>query len=100
MIVRIVRMEFRPDSIAQFETLFTRIRHHIRQQPGCELLELHGDPGNPLVRYTLSHWQQESDLEQYRHSALFAQVWPETKALFGARPQAYSLSLIDRVEIT
>ena len=99
MIVRIVRMEFQAETIAEFDAMFSEIRLKIRQQPGCEHLELHSDPQNPLIRYTLSHWQEEKDLEQYRHSELFAQVWPRTKALFGGKPRAYSLSLMDRVEL-
>lgn len=99
MIVRIVRMEFSPETLASFDTLFARIRHKIRQQAGCQLLELHADPQHPTVRYTLSHWDSQADLDQYRHSPLFAQVWPETKALFAARPQAYSLSRIERVPL-
>lgn len=98
MIVRIVRMEFRPETLDTFDTLFSRIRHQIRNQAGCERLELHADPQHPSVRYTLSHWLSTDHLDQYRHSKLFAQVWPETKALFASRPQAFSLSMMERVE--
>ncbi len=96
MILRIVRMEFRPDSIEAFDALFNAYSARISQAEGCLSLELHGDPGNPLVRYTHSHWEEETFLNAYRSSALFGEVWAQTKALFGARPQAFSLVCLQK----
>ena len=98
MILRIVRMEFREDSIQAFDALFQRYCQSIRHVPGCTALELHEDPDNPLVRYTYSHWEGTEFLEAYRHSELFGKVWPETKILFGGKPRAYSLSRMMVIE--
>ena len=38
--------------------------------------------------FTFSHWESEADLNAYRESALFGEVWPKTKALFYDKPQA------------
>lgn len=97
MILRIVRMEFTEETIDQFERLFSTYQSDIRHFPGCQALELHGDPGNELVRYTHSRWESTEALEAYRHSDIFSIVWPQTKVLFGAKPLAYSLSLIKAI---
>lgn len=94
MILRIVRMEFKKETIDPFETLFSQYQSDIRHFPGCLALELHADPDNELVRYTHSRWEGTDNLEAYRHSELFANVWPQTKVLFGGKPLAYSLSLL------
>ncbi len=94
MILRIVKMEFKKDSIDDFDALFQHYGSWIRATPGCLSLELHRDPGNPLIRYTHSTWDDPESLDAYRHGELFSVVWPETKALFGGRPQAFSLEKI------
>lgn len=91
-------MKFREDALADFHRLFDRYETEIRHFPGCMLLELHQDADDPLVRYTHSHWQDGDALAAYRASSLFAMVWPQTKALFDARPQAFSLKLLKGVK--
>ncbi|MDP5170597.1 MAG: antibiotic biosynthesis monooxygenase [Bacteroidia bacterium] len=97
MITRIVRMEFREDSIVQFDALFSQYQDQIRHFPGCVALQLHEDPDTALVRYTHSKWQSTTDLEAYKNSDLFRVVWPQTKLLFGGKPAAYSLLMIKDV---
>jgi quinol monooxygenase YgiN len=91
MIVRIVRMHFHPENIPAFLQVFEESKHHIRQFTGNQHLALHRDLSDPNVYYTYSHWQGPENLEQYRKSQLFGQVWPATKALFAAPAQAFSL---------
>ena len=97
MIVRMVRMEFRPETLAEFQRIFEESKIYIRQFPGCLHLELHQDAQFPHVRWTYSHWESQSDLDAYRKSELFASVWPRTKALFGGKPQAFSLLRMETV---
>lgn len=97
MIVRIVRMKFRPEALAAFQDIFDQSKADIRRFPGCSHLELHADAKDPHVRYTYSHWRSQSDLDAYRDSSLFGQVWPATKALFAERPQAFSLTQLETV---
>lgn len=91
MLIRIVRMTFHPEALPTFEALFAQYQAAIRAFPGCQHLELHTDPGDPRVRYTLSHWESADALNAYRDSAVFGTVWPQTKVLFAAAPQAFSL---------
>lgn len=94
MIVRIVKMHFRPDTVATFEELFDSHKEQIRAQDGCSLLELYQDKNDKCSFYTYSYWENEDVLNKYRHSTLFSEVWPATKALFDQKPSAYSLNKI------
>lgn len=100
MIIRIVRMQFRPEALTEFEVLFQRTRDKIRAYPGCLHLQLLGDASWPQVRYTLSHWESEAHLEDYRHSELFRTTWAATKVLFEAQPLAYSLITLPEHHLT
>lgn len=90
-IVRIVRMEFQPEKLEDFYQIFESSKHAIRAREGCKHLELHRDARQHNVLYTYSIWTSEEALNAYRYSDLFAKVWPKTKALFAAKPLAYSL---------
>ncbi len=97
MLLRIVRMEFQPEKVSDFLAIFNQSKQQIRIFQGCEYLALHTDATNPHVRYTYSKWESEEALNLYRNSPLFTQTWAATKALFAAKPQAFSLYLADEV---
>ncbi|TYZ07615.1 antibiotic biosynthesis monooxygenase [Hymenobacter lutimineralis] len=92
MLIRIVRMTFRPEHVADFLVLFREHEQLIRAQPGCRHLALWQDADIPHVFCTYSHWETPAALENYRHSALFGRVWPATKRLFSAPAQAFSVN--------
>jgi quinol monooxygenase YgiN len=91
MIVRIVKMTFRPEEVATFQELFVGWKPRIRNFPGCEHLELLHSVDDPRVFFTYSHWNGPSDLEAYRISDVFASVWPTVKGLFAAPAEAWTL---------
>ncbi|MCI4669780.1 MAG: antibiotic biosynthesis monooxygenase [Bacteroidia bacterium] len=97
MIVRIVRMEFQTDKIDEFHLIFDKYKKKIRSTEGCLKLELHVDKNHPHVLYTYSHWTGQEELNSYRHSSTFKEVWPQTKALFGGKPLAYSLEKLEEI---
>ena len=97
MIVRIVRMEFEADKLDTFEQIFDESKDSIRSFPGCHYLALYSDAQYPNIRYTYSHWESQTHLDAYRKSTLFGQVWPRTKRLFSAKPLAYSLRELEKV---
>ena len=74
MFVRIVKMSFHSKHINEFEEIFAVKKALIRASKGCTLLELY------------------QDLENYRNSALFKNVWAKTKVLFNDKPQAWSVN--------
>jgi quinol monooxygenase YgiN len=94
MIKRIVKMEFKPENIEQFKMLFDRQKEKIRAFEGCEHLELWQDVKNKSTFMTYSYWKSEQDLENYRHSELFKNVWANTKILFSDRPKAWSVQVL------
>jgi len=94
MFVRIVKMSFEDSNIEIFLKLFNSKKEYIRNFPGCLFLELYRDKANPNVFFTYSYWENESDLENYRHSELFNAVWSQTKLLFNDKPEAWSVDKI------
>jgi hypothetical protein len=97
MLLRIVKMTFRPEAVATFRANFDQNKAQIRAFPGCAHLELWQDRQQPALFFTYSWWQAEADLENYRQSALFRQVWAQTKALFAAPAEAWSLQGLENV---
>ena len=91
MFVRIVKMGFHEDKVAEFLAIFDSKKEIIRSNKGCHLLELYRDKTNPTLFFTYSYWDTEQDLENYRNSELFKTVWAQTKALFNQKPEAWSV---------
>lgn len=91
MIIRIVRMHFTEAGVEEFLSIFNRNKIRIRNFPGCTHLELLKDAGEPNTFFTLSYWDNEQSLENYRKSELFASVWGTVKTLFAERTQAFSM---------
>ncbi len=89
--VRIVKMEFQEDKIPEFLANFDLVKHKIRNQPGNRLLEMYRDKTKPNVFFTYSYWENETDLENYKNTDLFNEVWAKTKVLFNAKPLAWSV---------
>ena len=90
MIVRIVRMTFRPEEIETFKQVFEDSKEKIRNFSGVLYLELLQDTSATNVFCTYSHWESEDDLENYRHSDLFKNTWAKTKPLFQEKAKAWS----------
>jgi quinol monooxygenase YgiN len=91
MFVRIVKMSFHQEHIPTFLSIFEEKKEFIRASEGCNLLELYQDKNNLDLFFTYSYWNTAQDLENYRNSALFKDVWAKTKALFNAKPEAWSV---------
>lgn len=99
MIVRLVKMTFRPEEIGRFQGLFEGWRHRIMASPGCLRLELLHDATDPRTFFTHSVWASADFLEGYRRSPVFAEVWPVVKAMFAEKAQAWSLCSEHRMEV-
>ena len=96
MVVRIVKMTFAPEHTGRFLELFEGWKPRIRAFPGCRHLELLRDTGDPRVFFTYSHWDSPADLERYRASDVFSEVWPTVKPLFAAPTEAWT---VDRLAL-
>ncbi|MFT7666610.1 MAG: autoinducer 2-degrading protein [Patiriisocius sp.] len=91
MLTRIVKMEFREEKVASFLADFEIVKHKIRHVQGCLHLDLLRDRNDPTIFFTYSKWEQENDLENYRRSSLFKDVWATTKPMFRSKASAWSV---------
>lgn len=91
MMIRIVKMTFAPEKVNEFLEIFNSSKHLIRAMHGCNRLELLNDINSPNIFFTYSYWNSENDLNTYRTSELFACVWGQTKILFSAKAEAWSV---------
>ena len=92
MFVRIVKLSFHKENIPAFMENFELMKEHIRKSPGNRFLELYQDKNNPCIFFTYSYWETDEDLENYRKSALFDEIWTFTKKLFNDKPEAWSVN--------
>ena len=91
MFVRIVKMSFHEENIPAFLENFDLMKNKIRNAEGNRFLELYQDKNNKNIFFTYSYWETEKDLENYKQSELFYDVWAFTKKLFNAKPEAWSV---------
>ena len=87
-------MSFDPTKIEEFLNNFHQNKEKIRNCKGCSYLELYQDKNNNNIYFTYSYWNTEQDLENYRNSSLFKNVWAKTKILFNEKPEAWSVDKI------
>ncbi|HEX8270652.1 MAG TPA: antibiotic biosynthesis monooxygenase family protein [Flavobacterium sp.] len=98
MFIRIVKLSFHQEHIPAFLANFDLIKEKIRNAPGNRLLELYRDKENSGIFFTYSYWESEADLENYRQSELFYDVWSYTKKLFNDKPEAWSVDKLVSVD--
>ena len=98
MFTRIVKMTFKPENTEKFIAHFDSVKEQVRNQPGCHQVLLFQDKNDKNIFFTYSLWENESDLDRYRHSDFFKEVWIETKSLFDAKPEAWSLDELIRMD--
>lgn len=91
MLIRIVRMHFTESGVEEFLQIFNANKEAIRNFEGCSHLQLLRDAHDPNTFTTLSHWDNEACLNNYRKSELFGKVWGQVKTLFSERSIAFSL---------
>jgi quinol monooxygenase YgiN len=100
MLIRIVKLSFHPENIPTFLEVFETSKEKIRNFEGCRLLELYNDKAAKNIFFTYSYWDSEEDLNNYRHSDYFKDVWSNTKPLFNNKPEAWSVDRLHSSEIT
>jgi len=89
MLVRIVKMTFIHENIADLEQLFQTNTHKMSAFEGCDFLELYQN--QPNIFFTYSYWKNADFLENYRTSDFFMEIWSKAKPLFSAKPEAWSV---------
>jgi quinol monooxygenase YgiN len=98
MLIRIVKMSFKPSESQNFLDMFQEIKDKIRAFDGCEYLELMQDNDDAHSFSTYSKWRDDKALLAYRNSDLFDGVWAKNKAMFEKKPIAFSLKTHTKVD--
>ena len=93
MVKRIVKLTFRAELVPDFLSIFEESKDKIRALDGNLHLELLRDIAQPNVLFTLSVWENEQALENYRASELFKTTWARTKALFAEKAAAWTVEV-------
>lgn len=92
--IRVVKMSFEYEQAEAFKKKFDDIKLNILSCPGCISLRLIQDRKDKGVFFTISEWEDEDHLNDYRDSALFKTTWNFIKPWFKSKPQAWSTDQI------
>ena len=87
-------MTFRNEGCDEFLRIFEKYKQQIRNAKGCTHLSLLRDKEEPYIFFTYSKWDDEKNLDAYRYSSTFAEVWPLVKIHFGAPAEAWTVNEI------
>lgn len=89
-------MTFREEAVETFlHDVFEHSKDRIRAFPGCQHMELLRNLNQPNILFTLSIWDDEAALEDYRKSELFQTTWAKTKVLFAEKAEAWSVEMMN-----
>jgi quinol monooxygenase YgiN len=91
MLIRIVKLTFKPDKVNEFIHFFEDVKDQVVNFPGCIGMKLLcGLETDSNIVFTYSHWQSTEALESYRKSETFSKIWTTIKPWFKERPEAWS----------
>jgi quinol monooxygenase YgiN len=93
-ITRVVKLTLHPEHIEAFKKIFASHKMHIAQFEGCIELNAYQDNKQPEVFFTISRWQSEQHLDNYRYSDFFKSLWSVVKPMFAAKAAAYSMTVV------
>lgn len=91
MITRIVKLHIQPDKLEDFKKIYLSSANTIRSFSGCRSVEVYQKSDTPEIVFTYSKWDTEDDLNAYRNSNFFNDVWKSVKPLFLQKAEAWSL---------
>ena len=90
MIIRIVKLKFQKDKVADFLNLFDNVVTKVNAYPGCQQMHMVRDLNDETLFFTYSVWENTTALENYRNSTLFQTIWPQIKPWFSEKAEAWS----------
>lgn len=94
MIIRIVKLTLQEDKAKDFLLLFDKYKTAIQSSDGCIKVEGSQNTSSPHIFFTYSYWNSEDDLNNYRNSPLFKEVWPQVKIWFDEKPETWTNQMI------
>jgi len=91
--LRIVKLHIKPQKTKEFSSIFKAHKPKLLEMPGCKSVTLARDQEAESQFITISEWEYAADLENYRNSALFVQIWKIVKPMFAAKALVQSLDV-------
>lgn len=93
-ITRVVKLTLQPQHVEAFRRVFIDHQQQISRFEGCSALQAFQDNHDPQVFFTISQWDSEAHLYNYRFSEFFRQLWSTVKPMFAAKAVAHSMTAI------
>lgn len=92
MLIRIVKIVVAEDEQETFKQFFNQSKFKIMEFKGCQSVQLLcGENRNQhVILFTLSYWDNETALDNYRASDFFQETWQKAKTFFKDKPEAWS----------
>jgi quinol monooxygenase YgiN len=94
MIIRKVDLEINKENLKAFENIFTERNPSLNNVEGCHRVELVKHPDVEYGYSTISLWDSEEALSDYRNSDYFNQTWKMLKPLFASKAKAITYNLV------
>ncbi len=91
VLTRVVKLTLHPQHIEDFKQVFAGHQQDIANMDGCISLQALQDSKEPHIFFTISQWQHEQALDNYRYSEFFKKLWTTVKPMFTEKALAHSL---------
>ncbi len=89
-------MTFKSQYSEEFNDFVKTIVDKIASFEGCLSVEILRDIDDENIFFSYSFWEKKEDLENYRYSAIFREIWTKTKSMFSERAKAWSTELVSQ----
>lgn len=90
-LTRVVKLSFEPEHIETFKAILAEHIAAISGMEGCLRVQGFQDAREPHIFFTISEWENEQALDNYRYSPFFKTLWGKVKPLFAEKAMAHSL---------
>jgi quinol monooxygenase YgiN len=90
-LTRVVKLTLDPKHIEDFKQVWIGHKEAIATMQGCISLQAFQDHREPQIFFTISQWENEHALDNYRYSDFFKNLWSTVKPMFTAKAMAHSL---------
>ncbi|MCU0387570.1 MAG: antibiotic biosynthesis monooxygenase [Chitinophagaceae bacterium] len=91
-LTRVVKLTLASEHIDDFKQIWTGHKAAIAGMEGCISLQAYQDHKEPNIFFTISQWESEHYLDNYRYSEFFKKLWSTVRPMFTAKAMAHSLT--------
>lgn len=98
MIKRIVKLTIKEEKLAELYQVLDQHLLFIRNVDGCNHLEILKSKPPTNIVWTISIWESEEALNNYRNHPKFYPIWKALKATFAEKAEAWTNDIIYHFE--